>query len=350
MGERTHWIPAEYFGLSEEEVADAEVSTAYNFAKERKKWAHFTPEFVDTKIGDMKVDQAMRWLDEGQTNYRESSIYQYEAEVKFNTDLPVTIFGMGDFHLGSVYTDHNEVMRKLQLIQDTPNAYLVFMSNLIDNAIPGRFPDGMLQNTMPPDRQVVLMRKIAQELNAKGKILGAVRSSCHEGWTGKVAGQDINAMMFGFPERRFPILENGGEITLKFPGFSKLMGLYHKVGPFESNFNETHALRQMNRLNHQMRLDIVWGAHKHNTASLMTYEGVGTKRRPVFYARTGCEKGTGDIHDAWSMDRYGASGEPTGPSITILPNGDMDHHLEFDMGILAQEAYICYELYQKAKP
>src|SRR3972149_4295757 len=111
----------------------------------------------------------------------------------------------------------------------------------------------MLNNSIPPDQQVIRMRAIMQDLNSKGKVLAVVSNPCHEGWTWKHTGQDINAMIFGFEGRRFPVLDNGSILKVAIGKGDNYVtyniALYHQVGPFESNFNETHALRQMNRLN-----------------------------------------------------------------------------------------------------
>jgi hypothetical protein len=126
-----------------------------------------------------------------------------------------------------------------------------------------------------------------------------------------------------------------------------LGALYHKVGPFESNFNETHALRQMNRLNLQMKADWVAGAHKHFAAAQVVYEGVGRERKTVAYIRSGSEKGTGKIYDQWSKDRYGTTGEPTGQTVFLWPDKRrITAECDFDTAVLAQE---CFYLTEMAK-
>lgn len=336
--ERYNWIPNEAFGISDEQAQEWVAGQDYC---KPEAWEHFTPEFIGTKAQTLNLDAALQHLDKGQRLFQEARLSQNEGKAIFKSDHPITLFAIGDVHLGSIYTDHRKFMEDMEAIKKTPGAYIVFMSNLIDNALPKMIPDSMLANTMPPDKQVITMRKIVEDLNGAGKILAAVTSPCHEGFTYRVCGQDVNAMIFGFPERRFPVLENGGRLTLEFPGWQRTVGLYHMTGPFESNFSPTHATKQMNRLRQNMECDIVVAAHKHVGDAEDVWQGTGECRKPIAYLRSGCYKGTGEIHDQWAVGRLAVTGDPGGESVTILPREKLqDAHLQFETGILAQKAYL----------
>jgi hypothetical protein len=337
------YIPPEARGLTIEE--EEERQKIKGFDGERAKWKHFTPEFVGTKVQEVKISDLTKQLNESQRIYQEGRMGQAEGSVRIKTDLPISIAFLGDLHLGSIYTDTDEVMRKIQRVKDTPNMYTIFMSNMIDNAIPSQFPSNMLANGIPPDKQVIMMRSIAMDLNKAGKVLAAITSPCHEGWTYKHTGQDVNALIYGFKERKFPVLENGGLLHLQVGKQQYLGALYHQVGPYESNFNETHALRQLNRLNLKMEADFVAGAHRHVGAAQTVFEGTGEHRKQVAYIRTGTEKGTGKLHDQFSIDRYGSTGEPTGEVLHLWPTDRrIMTNLDFDTGILAQEHFYISEM------
>jgi hypothetical protein len=339
------YIPPEGRGLTEEEDQERERIKNLGSEAQRSKWKHFTPEFVGTKVQEVKISELTKQLNEAQRIYQEGRISQPEGWVRIKTDLPIALTFIGDTHLGSNYTDTDEVMRKFQKVKDEPNMYCVLMSNLIDNAIPAQYPDSMLANGIPPDKQVIMMRGIAQDLNKSGKILGAITSNCHEGWTWKHAGQDINALIFGFKERKFPVLENGGRLHLQVGKQLYEGALFHQVGPYESNFNETHALRQLNRLQLGMSADFVAGAHKHVAAAQTVFEDTGEHRKQVAYIRTGTEKGTGKVHDLFTIDRYGSTGEPTGQILHLWPKDRrMMTNLDFDTGVLAHEHFYISEM------
>jgi hypothetical protein len=339
------YIPPEAKGLTEEAEQMSRVIGEKLKVGPKSSWKHFTPQFVGTKAQEYKISELQEQMNQAAKIFVEGRIGQPEGEVRIKTTLPVSIVHLGDLHLGSVYTNTDEVLRKIKEIKDTPNMYCVFMSNLIDNGIPGKFPNNMLTNSIPPDKQVMMMRSIAEDLNKNNKVLGAVTSPCHEGWTYAVAGQDINALIFGFKGRKFPVLENGGRLHVRVGNQEYMGALYHMVGPFESNFNETHALKQMNRLKQRMEPDWVAGAHKHFAAAETVYEGNGENRKIVGYVRSGSEKGTGKIHDIWSTDRYGSTGEPTGQAVHLWGNTRrLLATLDFNDVIVAHESFYLTEM------
>lgn len=328
---KTHYIPDEVF---EPVIEEPEVSA---------KWEHFNPEFVGTQVQTLNLELLDQQMRDFRNIYNEARIGQSGGSVIIRTEHPICIFTIGDVHFGSVFCEHELFFAQMEKIKQTPGAYIVWLSNLIDNAIPSQYPNNMLNNSIPPDKQVVRMRKLMEELNAMGKILGAVTSPCHEGWTWKHTGQDINALIFGFEGRKFPVLDNGSVLKVAV-GIGEdyhiyNVALYHQVGPFESNFNETHALRQMNRLNLQMNADVVVGAHKHCAAAQLTYEGVGKNVIPVAYIRSGTYKGIGDTPDQFSIGRYGATGEPSGQSFILWPGERrIAVNLEFETGLMVYNA------------
>ena len=339
--EQKTYLPVEAQDMTEEQAQEKQSVRRKTVSKE---WEHFVPEFVNTKAQSFDVKAAVKQVETGQKLFTDARLSQAEARIKIPTDLPVSVSLIGDVHFGSIYTEHQEFLDDVETVRRTPNAYAVFMSNMIDNAIPSQFPSNMLANPIPPDKQVLAMRKIAEELNKDGKLLGAITSPCHEGWTYKHTGQDVNALIYGFPDRKFPVLENGGQLHLEVGEQEYTMALYHQVGPFESNFNETHALRQLNRLNLQMKADVVAGAHRHFAAAEMVYEGTGEERKPTAYVRTGTYKGTGEIHDQFSVDRYGATGEPSAQTVELWPKvRRIEVYLEHETGILAHEAHYVME-------
>ena len=297
-------------------------------------WEHFTPDFVGTQVQTLDLSLLEEQIKTAQKLYHDGRLGQTGGEVNFQADRPVCIFFLGDVHYGSMFTDHERFHREVQMIKNTPGCYIIWMSNLIDNGIPSQFPSNMLNNCLPPDKQVVAIRKLMEELNDANKIIGAVTSPCHEGWTWKHTGQDVNAMMFGFPERKFPVMDNGSILNVKVGSVTYCVGLFHQVGPFESNFNETHALKQMNRLNLLMKGDVVVGAHRHYAAAQLVYEGVGDSIKPVAYIRTGTYKGIGENPDQWSVGRYGSTGEPSAQSVILWHNARrMSVSLEFELGL-----------------
>lgn len=307
-----------------------------------KEWEHFTPTFVGTQVQTLDVEDLTRQMRASQRLFKAARIGQSESRVSIPATVPIAIFFVGDVHFGSVYTDTERFVREMTEIENTAGCYVCFMANMIDNGIPAQFPSNMLVNTTPPDKQVVYMRRLAERLNAKGKLLGAVTSPCHSGWTWKATGQDLNALMFGFEGRNFPVLDNGGRLYVKVGKTTYCVVLYHQCKPFESNFNETHALRQMNRLNLMMEGDVLVGAHKHFATAQLVYEGVGENhRKEVAYIRSGTYKGVSEIHDQWAVGQWGTTGEPSAQSVILWASERrMAVSLDFRAGIDTYKAVL----------
>ena len=345
------YMPPESRGMTiEQEEQVATVKKILREKTDKGEWDHFTPEFVDTQTPVTNMAELLKNDETTRRIKKESKMSQDHASIRIKTDLPVTVVHIGDTHIGSVFTNMKEVTRKLKVVQDTPNMYAVFMGNMIDNAIPAQFPDNMLNSTMPPDKQVEVMQTIAKEMDAKGKVLAAVESPCHEGWTYNKTGQDVNRLIYGFEGRHFPVLENGGEVDLQVGKEKYKAAFYHQTGPFNSNFNDTHAVKQMHRLNLQMNEDWVAGAHNHVGAVEEVYEGTGRRRRKVTYMRTGSEKGTGDLHDTFIQARGGKTGEPTGQMIHLFPDKHRTmSNVDFDDGVLCHESIYLTEMAKKDK-
>jgi hypothetical protein len=221
--------------------------------------------------------------------------------------------------------------------------YVVFLGNLVDNAIPAKFPDGMLANALHPHRQFETMQAQIKELDQAGKILAALdEGSCHEGWSWQKAGISATKLLYGYEGRNFPVLSNGGILDLTVGQETYRIGLWHKQGPFNSNFNKSHSLLQNRRLGNR-NTDIEAGAHHHNSEALNTWVGYLQQMTRAGFIRVGTYKGywpDGDgLPDRFVVDRWGKSGEPPGNSAILYPfSHDLETTLGFEAGLRKHEA------------
>ena len=291
------------------EFSDAQWDAIHNA---RGKVEHVTPEYIDVKVSECDLEEVKTAID-GRLELRNSHMFaQAEASIDLSGEFSPLVSFLGDVHYGSGDTDYDLFHEHVNLISESPNVYTILMSNMIDNAIPAQYPDGMLQNVIPPEEQVAAMRKIIQGLDEKGKVLGAVTSPCHEGWTWSKAGQDINRLIYGYEGRRFPVLENGSKLMVNVDRVEYYFALYHKVGPFNSNLNKNNGTQRMMQLNHQSA-DVVAAAHHHVAEAMQTYFNKGSNQRPVCFFRTGCYK----LDDLWAKGRGYTGGEPGGQSVML---------------------------------
>ena len=321
----------------------------------KQSWKHFTPTFLDTESQKFDTDEAMEIVMARQKIYREERIAQMEGTVAIHSEMPVTVFMIGDIHWGSIFTNNELWEKHRKALLATPGAYVMFLHNLVDNGMPGKFPNNTLTNGVPPDIQFKVMQKWIKGLDEKGKVLGAIEGDCHEGWSWQVAGVSASNLIYGFGGRKFPVLDNGGIIHLSVNDQLYNIGLWHKAGPFNSRFNPEHALRQNRRLHHESQTDVEVGAHYHNTVASSSYEGGPSHLKPVQWLRVGAYKGVpsfeGDTDyttDKWSIDKFGTSGQPPAPSVMLWENQHRtDSSLDFDTGLEKHMAIRSYALLKK---
>lgn len=273
---------------------------------------HINPQFIDTKASTIIREDIQNAIKARLYLRDKHKLTQKSAELHISSHAPILDVWLCDVHLGSGDTDHDRFQRDFEYIRDTPGVYCTLGSNLIDNAIPGKFPDGMLQNVIPPEEQVVMMRQYVQELDKHGKVLAAITSPCHEGWTWAKAGQDINRLLFDYEGRQFPILENGSRLDILLNGIKYREALYHQIGPFNSNLNKSNGTQRMRQLQHSTA-DIVKKAHHHTAEAMMNFCDKGDEMRPVAYISGGCYK----LDDQWAGGKGYVKGEPGGQAISL---------------------------------
>ena len=318
----------------------------------KEKWGHFTPQFVDTNTpsGD-EISQALTASEERRKLYKEQSIFQMEGEAIIDTTMPVTVFPIGDIHFGSVYSNTELWEHHRKTISETPGAYVVFLHNLVDNDI--KFKNNNMPNSIPPWEQFRVMQKWIKDLDGQGKVLGAIWSDCHEGWSMAQTGTEAEKLLYGYEGRKFPVIENGGILNLQVADEKYQIGLYHKQGPFNSNFNPEHALRQNRRLRHEGRTDAEIGAHYHNTAASANYEGAKTTLRPVHYIRVGTYKGVpfadekDYVTDRWAVEKFGTTGQTPGTALMFWNDKhNIDNSIDFET---AMEKHLAVRTYALVK-
>ncbi|KKQ98998.1 MAG: hypothetical protein UT24_C0029G0010 [Candidatus Woesebacteria bacterium GW2011_GWB1_39_12] len=351
------------FSYAPEEVKDewmdlmTDISNA-SLKVERKKWEHFRPDFLDTQSRNYDAQQVLKSMSERRILYQQSKIEQMEGHIKIKTDMPITVIPIGDIHLGSVYHNHELFQKHITTIMETPGVYVLFLGNEVDNAIPAKFPANLLANSIPPQEQFKIMQYYIKMLDKDNRVLGAVVSDCHQGWSWSVAGIDGHELLYGYKGRKFPVLENGGLLHL-FVGKGRNVqdyniGLWHKQGPFNSRFNPEHALRQNRRLYHESKTDAEIGAHYHNTTASASYEGTKTEMRPVHWIRVGTYKGVpfadekDFITDKWISEKAGTSGQRPGTALHFWADRhEIDDSIDFDTAIEKHMAIRTYALIQE---
>ena len=98
----------------------------------------------------------------------------------------ITIYPIADVHLGSQECMEQEFIKFINMVEDTPNVYLILGGDLIDNGVRNGLTN-VFRATMPPSQQKREMANILAPI--RDKILCAV-SGNHERRSGKDVDDD----------------------------------------------------------------------------------------------------------------------------------------------------------------
>ncbi len=217
--------------------------------------------------------------------------------------------GLADLHWGHNDVDYGEIDKAFDLIESTPDTYLVFGWNLLDAAIPAQFPDGVMWSGQTAQEQVYTFRDKIMKLWKMNKILGAIGDcSCHEGWMKRKTGWMIYRELFG--ETDIPLLLNGGYLDIQVGKENYRTAHFHKL-KYWSVFNKTHGGdRAMDRL---VDAEIVFTSHLHQSAV-----GQSERYNPPFSKDTAVvSTGTFKIHDKHARANYGTEGNLGGQGVML---------------------------------
>jgi len=246
---------------------------------------------------------------------RENREQQF-ANLSIKSQLPIGIVLTSDWHLGGRGTDYDTWERHMELIKNEPLAYMIPLSNTIDNFI---FPSGMFEQMENPASQQRMVKNFAEDFS--DKILAIVGSNCHEGWTKKTTNIDPNYLMFEDNiNKGIPWLPVGGVLDVNLNGFSYKIGLVHKAR-YNSSLNPTNPGHRIHDL--KWPVDIVAIAHSHVKQVLHSNKYEGDFEKELIIFRTGAYEVKSDFleGEGWGQGQIGS------PIAILMP--DRKHVIPF---------------------
>lgn len=271
--------------------------------------------FTDTGLGKPPGwKEYLEDMKERQERLEREEQSQEYAKVEINSELPIGIVLTSDWHLGSKGVAYDTWARHMELIKDEPQAFMMTLSNTIDNFV---FPSGMFEQMENPSSQQRMVRDFAREY--KNKFLAIVGSRCHEGWTQNSSDVNVNYEMFrDVIGDGVPWLPVGGVVELSFNGISYKFGLTHKV---RGAGNNPQAFGQ--KMYDRWPVDIVAAAHHHVKQLFYTNKYEGKFEQEFAVIRTGAYK----IKDAYGESEGFGQGDIGSPIVILLP--DRKHFIPF---------------------
>jgi hypothetical protein len=186
---------------------------------------------------------------------------QDEATANVKCDMPIVVY-TSDWHLGSLATDHEHLMRWLEMVLGTENVYLVCVGLDIESRGHFRSILPTLQQVYSPDEQRVIFEQIWQELTTNGKLLASCWDNHSIEQYEKLIGYSPIENM---QKKEIPYFKGMGTLHLRV-GKNLEQTYDHFVSHntrFGSSFNLTHGLKQTARMQ-GFTGELVVAGHIHN--------------------------------------------------------------------------------------
>jgi predicted MPP superfamily phosphohydrolase len=156
------------------------------------------------------VNDVLDLIEQAQAKLGKISSEQEEANITITTNNKyVALTFISDIHLENVNTDIRQLRDDIAIIRNTPDFYVGFGGDLIDNFMVGPHKEGTVEAVIPPKQARVAAGKLFDYM--KGRLLWTILG-CHDAW-------DANYADYNLPEHiarklRIPYLGHGGDINL----------------------------------------------------------------------------------------------------------------------------------------
>lgn len=207
---------------------------------------------------------------------------QDHITIKFRQ--PPTIAFMADLHIGSPFTYYDRIEAEVQKIYETPNMFVVFVGDEIDNL---HWNPGQMEQSEQTPEQIQYLRSMFDYLATRKKILHRIGGD-HDGWLMK-SGVDINREM----HQRWHASYNKGAvyITLHVGDTIWQVGGAHQF-PGHSIYNNNHKNMRAIRFGSMHGADVVFSGHNHKKGIAMDFQHEFGVPKRTYYLALGAYKGS----------------------------------------------------------
>ncbi len=267
-----------------------------------------TSPFPDKKHVIYDYKETTTFLKRARTLSKEAGIGQKEATWIPQLEhplLPFAVVLMSDLHYGSTHCDYDLLDSHFDIVDNTPNFFLITNGDHTDSFAPVKHPSGMFENPLPPHFQAKALFQRLLELDKKGKV-GAIGQGNHDLFAGD-GGLDYYETF----DREFqaPIFDQGGKLNIQTPGYTYRMILNHTYWG-RSKINITNAAKRLIEYESGDRTgDIGWVGHTHQSS----YEYFTKGGKDIVAVVSGTYK----VEDPWAA-RNGIGDGPGFPGITLM--------------------------------
>jgi len=226
--------------------------------------------FPDKKRRSLDFDEVAGIINQERQLEQKFEIGQLEAtwKVPSTPDRPIVICLVTDPHFGSVRSNVELFQEHLSIIEDTPNMFVVFNGDDVDNFnATGKWASGMFENPTPPQ---IMSRALAQkykQLDSLGKI-GAIGFGNHNDF-GFNGGQDwYDSFLADF---KCPVFTSGGLLHIALGPQKYDLAMTHRYWG-TSKLNPTNACKRFMDFEYP-DADIAFLGHVHQCEGLHFEKG-----------------------------------------------------------------------------
>ena len=284
---------------------------SYYSAKKRREAGEDPPEpdqtgprFLDMKQYPESAESLWQSVIDSQGERAKWNRRQETVQVHVDTNLPISITGRGDGHLGNENTDHATFREHTRLLAETEGMYVIGLGDETDGYIKPSMMNGIQEATIRVKLQRMLVWDTWKAL--RGKMLAACKGQ-HDDWASQLA--DFDPIEWATSDFDIPYVGHGGDIALTVGEQEYLIRISHK-GKGSSATNPFHSIMRDWRENGST--DITFHADKH-TACVAKIHFQGEMR---VAARPGSYKLTDEFTQSLGFGRA----IPAMPTIILWPD------------------------------
>lgn len=266
-------------------------------------------QFPDKKQFNSSFEDALEQIRNSQSYKEKKSVSQDEATWipdSMYPDLPISVTWMCDIHFGSLETDYDLLEDHLRTIQSTPNMYIIFGGDEIDNFNAIKYPSGIWSDGISPEDQMIAWSSLLEDLDEQSKIAAMVWGN-HTNFT-DAAG--INPYSAFFSHVSCPIFaEGGGVLNVQLEHVSYRLGIRHTFWG-GSKLNKTNSPKRMIQFGYP-NLDVGMLGHVHDAAGEI-YSNAGEDKIAII-------GGTYKVNDAFRK-KWAGSPDRAGFTVVLWPH------------------------------
>lgn len=276
------------------------------FTRNREKYKD------DKKQPNLHWKEISQWIQQGQEIHSKSSFSQDTANIKIDTDKPILVVNIGDWHIGARGTDYHLLEKYTEEIINTPNLYIIINSDMLETAIKLRNVKEVAGQLIEPEMQLNFLSSWLEDV--KEKVLLATWDNHSVSREESQSGYSVYKRIIG--KEHSIIYHNGhGFCNLTVGGETyKILASHFFKG--NSIYNDLHGHMRAMKFTYQDR-EIALAGHTHKPAMTEYFDG-NIRRMAI-------NGGTLNTNSGYAKRYHSLFAIPQFPSFELYPDRHLFH-------------------------